>query len=195
MTLPTTGPISFSMVNVELDKASTASGTFNDADFRALADVPTGAISMSDHYGKSSAIVGGNDYTSSTENLAGGSTSAYLRFDEDGKVWSSPIFSGASDYAQLDWIDPASVNIGDDYEIKYSSLIDNTGSNGSYSGYSTVWQSLSSASYPTVTCNPQVIASITYDFSIRKVGTTTVLSTDTALVRASSLDTGGDVGP
>ena len=195
MSLPTSGPISFSMVNIELFKAATTSGTFDDTDFRTLAGIPSGAISMSDQYGKSSVTVGGSDYFAFTENLIGAGTQATLRFDEDGFVWASAIFSGAQEYKLFpDWIDTPSANIGDDYEILYTNLVDNTGSNGSYSGFTTTWQSLSSADYPTVTCNSEVSAGILYDFSIRRAGTTTVLSTDTASVGASSVDTGGEGG-
>lgn len=195
MSLPTSGPISFSMVNIELFKAATTNGTFDDTDFRTLAGIPSGAISMSDQYGKSSITVGGNDYFVHTENIVGVGTSATLRFDEDGFVWASGIFSGAPEYKLFpDWADPASTNIGDDYEILYTNLVDNTGSNGSYSGFTTTWQSLSSADYPTVTCNSQVSAGILYDFSIRRAGTTTVLSTDTASVAASSVDSGDEGG-
>ena len=195
MSLPTSGPISFSMVNIELFKAATTSGTFNDTDFRTLAGIPSGAISMSDQYGKSSVTVGGSDYFAHTENIVGAATQATLRFDEDGFVWASAIFSGAQEYKLFpDWIDTPSANIGDDYEILYTNLVDNTGSNGSYSGFTTTWQSLSSADYPTVTCNSQVSAGILYDFSIRRAGTTTVLSTDTASVAASSVDSGDEGG-
>ena len=195
MSLPTSGPISFSMVNIELFKAATTNGTFDDTDFRTLAGIPSGAISMSDQYGKSSVTVGGSDYTVSTENLIGTASSATLRFDEDGFVWASGIFFGAPEYKMFpDWIDTTSANVGDDYEILYTNLVDNTGSNGSYSGFTTTWQSLSSADYPTVTCNNEVSAGITYDFSIRRAGTTTVLSTDSASVTASSVDSGNEGG-
>lgn len=52
MTLPASGPITFSEVNVELGLSSTAQISLNDAAVRALFGVPSGAISMSDGYGK-----------------------------------------------------------------------------------------------------------------------------------------------
>lgn len=53
MTLPASGPISFSDVNVELGQSSTAQISMNDAAVRALFGVASGAISMADGLGKS----------------------------------------------------------------------------------------------------------------------------------------------
>lgn len=53
MTLQASGPISAADINVELGRASTAPFDINGAAERALAGVPSGAISFSDFYGKS----------------------------------------------------------------------------------------------------------------------------------------------
>jgi hypothetical protein len=65
MALPSSGPLSLSQVNVELGKSSTAQISLNDADVRALAQKPSGAISMSDLYGKSRFVIasGGSETT------------------------------------------------------------------------------------------------------------------------------------
>ena len=52
MTLPVSGPISMSEVNVELNFSSTAQISLNDAAVRALFEKPSGTISLSDGYGK-----------------------------------------------------------------------------------------------------------------------------------------------
>lgn len=52
MTLPASGAISLSQVNTELQKSSTATISLGDSDVRLLAQVPSGAISMSNLYGK-----------------------------------------------------------------------------------------------------------------------------------------------
>ncbi len=57
MTLPSSGPISFSQINTELGKASNATISLNDGDVRNLAGKASGAISMSDLLGKSSGPV------------------------------------------------------------------------------------------------------------------------------------------
>jgi len=53
MTLPTSGPISASMINAELGRDSNARFHLNGADERALAEVPTGLVTFADFYGKS----------------------------------------------------------------------------------------------------------------------------------------------
>lgn len=58
MALPASGAISFANVNVELNKASTATIGLNCADVRTLFGKASGAISMNDGYGKSNLITG-----------------------------------------------------------------------------------------------------------------------------------------
>lgn len=53
MTLPVSGAISFNNINVELGVAGTTQASLGQASYRTLAGVPSGAISMSDFYGKS----------------------------------------------------------------------------------------------------------------------------------------------
>jgi len=52
MPLPVSGAISFNDINVELGVAGTTQASLNQASYRTLAGVPSGAISMSDFYGK-----------------------------------------------------------------------------------------------------------------------------------------------
>ena len=56
MALPASGAISFNNVNVELNLSGTATISLNDAAVRTLFAKASGAISMSDGYGKSNAI-------------------------------------------------------------------------------------------------------------------------------------------
>jgi len=71
MTLPT-GTISMSQVNVELGLSPTALISLNDSAVRALAGVPSGAISMSDLWGKSSfSISGGTGSVSGSDTRLG----------------------------------------------------------------------------------------------------------------------------
>lgn len=56
MTLQSSGPISFSNISVELGAASTTLRSLNDAAVRTLLGVPSGAISMSNAYGKSNRL-------------------------------------------------------------------------------------------------------------------------------------------
>lgn len=71
MTLPASGAISLAQVAVELGRASNAAITLNETAVRTLAGKPSGAISLSDLYGKSNYKIGlvstpgFNDYGSS----------------------------------------------------------------------------------------------------------------------------------
>jgi len=58
MALPESGPISMSMVNTELGYSATAVITLNDAAVRTLFGKSSGAIALSDGYGKSNGPVG-----------------------------------------------------------------------------------------------------------------------------------------
>ena len=68
MALPSAGnPISLQQVNVELDNTATATINMGSSDVRDLFDVSSGAIDMSDGYGKSAvtyyAASGGTEST------------------------------------------------------------------------------------------------------------------------------------
>ena len=56
MTLPVSGPMQASMVNVELRRADTNTLTMNETPVRTLAAKPTGIISLNDFYGKTNRV-------------------------------------------------------------------------------------------------------------------------------------------
>lgn len=70
MSLPSSGQISMSQVNTELSLSSTAQISFNDAAVRALFVKASGAISMSDGWGKSNTVVVTFYYTGSTQSYS-----------------------------------------------------------------------------------------------------------------------------
>lgn len=81
MALPSSGPISLSQVNTELSLSSTTTISMNQASVRSLFGKASGAISMSDGYGKSSGptVIGqafGGGYYGGKINVSG--TQYYL---------------------------------------------------------------------------------------------------------------------
>jgi hypothetical protein len=68
MTLPVSGPISLNNVNVELGLSGTTSINMNQASVRTLFAVPSGAISMSNGYGKSNRVTAAATISSDTAN-------------------------------------------------------------------------------------------------------------------------------
>lgn len=80
MTLPASGQISFSQVNTELGRSSTAQLSFDDAALRALAGAGGSGtqISMSQLHGKSSMSVSGvNDDRSYSSGGGGGNAASF----------------------------------------------------------------------------------------------------------------------
>lgn len=70
MTLPASGPISFNNINVELGVAGTTTASLGQTSYRTLAGVPSGAISMSNFYGKSNRGSASYTFTGSTANAS-----------------------------------------------------------------------------------------------------------------------------
>ena len=70
MTLPASGPISFNAINVELGVAGTTSASLGQTSYRTLAGVPSGAISMSNFYGKSNRVAVSYTFTGTTANAS-----------------------------------------------------------------------------------------------------------------------------
>ena len=68
MPLPLSGAISFNNINVELGVAGTTQASLGQASYRALAAVPSGAISMSNFYGKSNRVTINLTISSNTQN-------------------------------------------------------------------------------------------------------------------------------
>jgi len=68
MALPSSGALSLSVVNTELNKSAFAAISMGDADVRALFGKPSGVISLSDGYGKSASFVKTLTIAANTQN-------------------------------------------------------------------------------------------------------------------------------
>ena len=72
MTLPASGPIGFSNINVELGQPAATNANINQPSYRTLAGIPTSGstISISNFYGKSNRAAISYTFTSSTANAS-----------------------------------------------------------------------------------------------------------------------------
>jgi hypothetical protein len=70
MTLPATGPLSFSMINVELGFPANQTISLNDAAVRKLAGKPSGAISFADLRGKANTFTFVSAIAANTQNYS-----------------------------------------------------------------------------------------------------------------------------
>lgn len=94
MALPSSGAISLSAVNTELGQSSTATISMNDTNVRTLFGRSSGAISMSDGYGKSSLSVF----------VALGSTATAIYSTDAGVNWNTTTLpGGAGNWFAVAW--------------------------------------------------------------------------------------------
>lgn len=173
MTLQATGTITLNDVNVELGKSATAAITLNDTAVRATAKVATGAISMSNLYSKTVATVVNTTLTVDIDQL-GLASESWLSFDSDGGTTKYNGFGSST--SGTNWLSSVSTGIGVLYEVQYSGLVDGSGT-GTFTGYTTAWQRLDAATYPTLARTTYGTSTASYTYSIREVGTVTVLGT------------------
>jgi hypothetical protein len=137
MPLVTSGEISIGgstanrSINLELGRSATASSNLNETALRTLAGVPSGAISLSDFYGKSNfaATLNAADYVRFTNSPAS------FQVNTDGFVYAS---NGTTQLVQqYQWL--TGIGTGSDYEVLASIV------SGSVTGDSlSVWLPLSS---------------------------------------------------
>jgi len=108
MALQSSGAISFNNINVELGVAGTTSASLNQSSYRTLAGVASGAISMSNFYGKSNAPAGGTISVSMVWNFSYGygdnpeqATTSYTNYSPDpgGSIYGHALKGIYSSYS------------------------------------------------------------------------------------------------
>ena len=120
MTLPASGAISFNAINVELGKSGTTQGALNDTDYRTLAAVPSGQISLSSFYGKSAVTYSASLSNDTVWDLAISPTDAFagIRVHSDGTVDNRTNVS-ANYTNQYTWLTGAG-STNADYEVRWT---------------------------------------------------------------------------
>lgn len=178
MALPSSGAISCSQINTELSFASNATISLGSTSVRNLAGVASGAISMSNLYGKSavSATISISDRTNGAYNVDAVATAAY-RLGSDGIVYGG---ENGGYYFIENWITPQSGMA--DYEA-LATVTSGTLS----SGTAGTWLNLGTTQTWTRTKGgaSSGTSTVTFTVQIRKVGTTTVLDTATITLGAT----------
>jgi len=121
MTLPASGAISLRDVNVELGLPIGNPISLNDTAVRTLFGKPSGSISLTDGYGKSSSVFGFDTantiYVQNSSDGEGGD--AYVFFNTTGTItYAGNIHGYIATGSPTAWFTPATVGIGASYEIK-----------------------------------------------------------------------------
>lgn len=172
MPLNSSGPISIGgstsgqSINLELGRSATATSSLNESALRTLAGVASGAISLSNFYGKSAVTLSfANVNVYAGEN--GVSAEAGYQIQSNGYDYQNVNQNYSSNQQ---WITPTSA--ASDYEV-YATVDAGTLSIGS----------AATGSWVAVSTNPQWIrrrptvgiSEVSMTIEIRKIGTTTIL--------------------
>lgn len=171
--MPTpTGTIAMSDVNVELGKSSTATISLNDSDVRALAGVSSGAISMDNLRGKSSASAAISSlYAQNFSRVAiGGTATARYRLYSNGQAYRTSL-NGTVVSISGEWLVAGSSSQFEAYATWSGSPIGVTGPTGS-------WVSLGTDREWTLTATNTYYGA-TLSVQIRLASSGTVLDTAT----------------
>jgi hypothetical protein len=128
MTLQSSGAISLNNVNVELGRSGTTAINMNETVVRTLAGKASGAISMSDFYGKSNETVSLSNLTVSSSGQFS-SQSARYTLESDGDVITETTTFGIADAG--DWISPKAA-APSDYQVRATLISGDTPGVGTF---------------------------------------------------------------
>lgn len=127
------GSTSTRSINLELNRSATATSSLNETSLRSLAGVSSGAISISNFYGKSLATVNITNQSLSAQDIQlfgsyAFATSGY-RLENDGDVFERDTPGG--DSLIEGWISP-STSAGNDYEARATIVSSTSSMNGTF---------------------------------------------------------------
>jgi hypothetical protein len=178
MALPSSGTISISQISTELGRSSSATTSLGETASRNLAGVSSGAISMSNFYGKSAVTISLYSLNNSYEsNFTSYPNTAMLQFASNGQwfFWSDTYVMDSGS-----WATPNTSGIGSNYWIRFT-LTNSPSGNGVWSS-STGWEQLTSDQYIYVSIysnagGPLLDASYSIQIASDSSGNTIVAST------------------
>lgn len=155
MTMVSTGEISIGgnatsgglnrSINIELGRAASATSSLNESALRTLAGVPSGAISLSNFYGKSNrtfSLAGMSSIYTNVAQFTPGNNFAYYTFYPDGDLLG---FDASGGTHNTDWTLPISAGIGSSYWVAWSILSSSLSISFSQIGTSGTWLQLNTA--------------------------------------------------
>jgi len=195
MTLPASGRISLTDIRTELGKVAGTSISLNDADVRALAGKTSGAISLSDFYGKSKIVAG------VVNSSLGLSETAYTNIFQSSAACQFYLEVSGHDHISSDTLVDGSWATGtvndSAYEVRYTVISSSTlgVTRTIYNGASN-WTAITSnagsivfevrAHLASTTSTQSVDCTATFLVEIRAVGSTTPLISQTLKFTATA---------
>ena len=174
------GSTSTRSINLELSRAAGATSSLGETALRTLAGVSSGAISISNFYGKSSVTISLSSISSNepfeAQALAPGEVAAVnLDFNSDG-TWDATLEAFGS--VDGNWATPTTAGIGSSYWIRFTRTFFSGGFGNTATG-STGWLQLTSGEgvqvYNSGT-DSSVVATYTIEISTNSSGTNIVAS-------------------
>ena len=169
-------------INLELGRSATASSNMNESALRTLAGVSSGAISISDFYGKTNATITLNASYNVSHAVSLNFVGVEFKLESDGDILETLSDDGGSTTNDLgDWVSPKTAAPGS-YQVRAYSL---SGSGGAFTGDTTnSWLNLTSDIYWSLSVSPGDSGSRSFTIDIGLAGT--VLDTSTITLSATS---------
>lgn len=174
MTLPASGPLSFSAIQTEFGGTNPISLSEY---YAAASGVPaSGAIDVSDFYGKSAVTYTGGDYIVD-DAVGSGTATASVSFNSNGEV----VEDGLGGTVTSNWRTPTLVDVGADFEIKFELVSD--GSGVSTPTLST-WHVLNTARQIIASRGTVGVETGQYTYEIRRISDSEVVASGSITVTA-----------